>query len=190
MRSSPNSTALTLMQQPQTVFKVTDIALLTGDTNPIAIVQRMAYALKKKLFVSPRRGVYAKHGYSFDELACRLFVPSYLSLEHILQRAGVIFQYGSETTMVSYLNRTIDVDSRTISYRKIKDEILINPAGIRRGIVNEATTERAFLDMLYLNANCHFDNPAAIDKDTVIKLLPIYNSPTLSKRALKILDNA
>ena len=189
MLSSPNEISLLLLQQPQTVFKVTDIAMITGITDAVALSQRMAYAIRKGLFVSPRKGIYAKPGYSITELAGRLYTPRSLSMEYVLQQEGIIFQYSSEITMASYLNRTVEVDGDMLVYRKLKGDILANMLGVRGGMRSVATKERAFLDMLYLNANCHFDNPSVLDKEAVKQLLPVYNSPTLTKRALKIIEN-
>lgn len=190
MLSSPNEISLLLLQQPQTVFKVADIAMISGVTDAVSISQRMAYAIRKGLFVSPRKGVYAKPGYSITELAGCLYTPSYLSMEYVLQQEGVIFQYSSEITMASYLNRRVEVDGKNLVYRKLKNSILTNTLGVQGGILSVASKERAFLDMLYLNANCHFDNPSVLDKDAISRLLPVYNSPTLTKRALKIIENA
>lgn len=189
MNSSPNAITLSLLQQPQSVFRIPDIAMLTGITDAMSIAQRMAYALKKGLLTSPRKGIYAKNNYPPLELACRLYTPSYVSLEYILQREGVIFQYGSEITMVSYLSREVEIDGNTFIYRKLKNDVLINMDGISRGITYEATKERAFLDMLYLNGNCHFDNPGILDKERVIELTSIYKSRSLTERAIKILDH-
>lgn len=190
MYGSQNNIVIRLLQQKQSVFKTADIAMLTGVTDVVTIAQRMAYAVKKGWLVSPRKGIYAKPDYSPLELANRLYTPSYLSLEYILQREGVIFQYDSKITMISYLNREVEVDGKTILYRKIKNTLLANLDGIVLGMVSEATKERAFLDMLYLNANYHFDNVAALNKKEVRRLLSLYDSPTLTKRALKIIENA
>lgn len=187
--SSPNALSIALLSRPETVFKVSDVAMLTGVTDPLSIAQRLHYAVRNGYLVSPRKGFYARPGYSMEEMACRLYVPSYISLEYVLQRAGVIFQYGSEITAAGRFTREVNVDGSTILYRKVKDSILLNTAGIERGAINIATKERAFLDMLYLNANCHFDNPRLLDRARVEYLLPVYNSATLTKRAKTILDN-
>lgn len=187
--SSPNALSLALLSRPETVFKVSDVAMLTGVTDPLSIAQRLHYAVRNGYLVSPRKGFYARPGFSMEEMACRLYVPSYISLEYVLQREGVIFQYGSEITAVGRFCREVNINGSTILYRKIKDSILLNPVGVELGTINLATKERAFLDMLYLNANCHFDNPRLLDRDKVEGLLPVYNSVTLTKRAKNILDN-
>lgn len=186
----PNEQTLELLKQSRrNVFKISDVAMLTGETNANRIIQKLQYAVKKGLLVSPRKGIYAKKEFSFLELACLLYIPSYVSLETVLQEAGVIFQYSETIYMISYLSRKIEVENKEIQYRKIKNDILIDMRGIIRGTINKATPERAFLDTLYLNANYYFDNPSVLNIEEIEKLLPLYNSPTLTKRALKILKN-
>lgn len=190
MFSSPNAITLGLLGQLRaTVFRVADVAMITGETSRSRLVQRLRYAVNKGYLVSPCNGFYAKPNYSVNELACKLYIPSYISLETVLQKAGVIFQYSNEISMVSYLSRTINVADKFIRYRKIKNEIIVDTRGIKRGEINEASPERAFLDTLYLNSHYHFDNPSVLDKKVIESLLPIYNSLTLTKRAHKILDN-
>lgn len=131
-----------------------------------------------------------KKEYNPEELACKIYTPSYISLEYILQEAGVIFQYDSRITSVSYLSREIEVENKTYSYRRIKGEIVVNTAGIiRNANINKATAERAFLDMIYLNGERYFDNLKPLDKDFMKRLLPLYNSKILSERVGKILKN-
>lgn len=188
MNSSPNAITLQLLNQNRaSVFRMSDVAMITGETCRSRLVQRLRYGVNKGYLVSPCNGIYAKKDFSIEELACKLYVPSYISLETVLQKSGVIFQYSSEITLVSYLSRKVDVRGNSIRYRKIKNEIIIDMRGINRGVVNEATPERAFLDTLYLNSHYHFDNPSILDINEIENLLPIYNSPTLTKRAHKIL---
>ena len=190
MNSSPNALTLELLSQSRvSVFRISDVAMMTGETDRSKLVQRLRYGVSKGYLVSPCKGIYAKKDFSIEELACKLYVPSYISLDTVLQKAGVIFQYSSEISLVSYLSRTIDLSGKSIKYRKIKNEIIIDMRGINRGEINMATPERAFLDTLYLNSHYHFDNPSILDKYAVENLLSIYNSPTLAKRAHNILSH-
>ncbi len=110
-------------------------------------------------------------------------------MEYALQKAGVIFQYDSRITAVSYLSRSIEIENNILQYRKIKNKILITTQGILRiNNVNIATQERAFLDMLYLNGNYYFDNLSSLNKELVEQLLSIYQSKILEKRTKKILQ--
>ncbi|MEG1573442.1 MAG: hypothetical protein RR328_07845, partial [Bacteroidales bacterium] len=138
----------------------------------------------------PRKGIYAKSNYNPEELACSLYTPSYISLEYVLQKAGVVFQYDERITTVSYLSRSIEIEGQTYAYRKIKGEILVITDGIiRNSNINIATPERAFLDLIYLNKEYYFDNLNPLDKELINKLLPIYNSKTLTARVKKLLQN-
>ncbi len=149
------------------------------------------YYVKTGKLLNPRKGFYAKENYKPEELACLLYPPTYISLEYVLQRAGVIFQYDSAITNVSYLTREVEIESKAFRYRKIKGEILVNTEGIivNTDNINIATPERAFLDMLYLNKDFYLDNLHILNKKKVVKLLPVYNSQTLEKRVLTLFEN-
>ena len=54
--------------------------------------------------------------------------------------------------------------------------------------INIATPERALLDMLYLNSSYHFDNLNSLDKELVLKILPIYKSAKLMQRITKLFE--
>ncbi len=45
-----------------------------------------------------------------------------------------------------------------------------------------ASKERAFLDVLYLYKNYHFDNLKSINWDTCFRILPIYDNKTLARK--------
>ena len=174
----------------RTVFKINDIALLMGKEKDDALCKILNYYVKNGKLLNPRKGFYAKEGYKPEELACLLYTPTYISLEYVLQRSGVIFQYDSAITNVSYLVRETEIDNQTFRYRQIKGEILTNTTGIvlNNNNINIATPERAFLDMLYLNGRYYFDNLHVLNKKTVMKLLPVYKSQTVSKTAIKLLS--
>jgi hypothetical protein len=116
--------------------------------------------VRKGKLQNPRKGIYTKPDYNKKELACTIYRPSYISLEYVLQKAGILFQHDSRITVISYLTRCIDVENNIYLYRRIKGEILVNTIGIIRqnNHINIASAERAFLDLLYLNANFYFDN--------------------------------
>ena len=178
----------TLYNDTRTVFRLKDVAMLTGEKSFNSLNMKLNYYVRTGRFQNPRKGLYCKSNYNPQELACRIFAPAYISLEYVLQRAGVIFQYYSAITNVSYLSREIKIDNQAFQYRQMKGEILTNTAGIilNKDNINIATPERAFLDILYLNGRFYFDNLHALNKQTVAKLLPIYNSQTLVKYVNKL----
>lgn len=191
MNSSRNENILfSIYRDSRTVFTLNDIAVLTGESDFNSLNKKINYQVGQGRLERPRKGIYVKEGYNPEELACKLYVPSYISLEYILQEAGVMFQYDSRITSVSYLTREVTIEQKTYSYRKIKGEIMIDTSGIiRNGNINKATPERAFLDLLYLNGDDYFDNLNPLDRDVINRLLPIYDSKILPKRAQKILNH-
>jgi len=181
-----------LYKSSRSVFRINDIALLMGREKDDTLYKILHYYVKSGKLLNPRKGFYAKEDYKSEELACLLYSPTYISLEYVLQRSGVIFQYDSAITNISYLTREIEIGSQTIRYRQIKGEILSHTAGIvlNKNNINIATPERAFLDMLYLNGRYYFDNLHALNKTAIENLLSIYNSPTLVKTVNQMLSNA
>ena len=133
---------------------------------------------------SVRRGIYAKdQNYNKYELATKIYTPSYISFETVLAKAGIIFQLYGQIFIASYLTREIIIDGQTYSFRKIKSSILLNPAGVEvKDTYFTASPERAFLDVVYLNKEYHFDNLVNIDWDKVNKILPIYNNRRMEKK--------
>jgi len=121
-------------------------------------------------------------------MACTLLKPSYISLEYVLARSGVTFQYSSEITCISYQTRTIEVDGKSYAFRKINPMIWANMLGIeQRDNIAIASPERAFLDMVYLSAGqCYFDNLRPLNKRLIKKILPLYNSKILINRVTKL----
>jgi len=186
-----NIIIIAIYQDTRTVFRLIDIAIMVGETNFQSLNKKLNYYVRTGKLNNPRKGIYTKPKYNPAEFACNIYTPSYISLEFVLQKAGLVFQYDSSITSVSYLSRNIEVEGQAYSYRKIKGEILVNTAGIlqQKNNVNIATPERAFLDMLYLNPKCYFDNLNPLNYKIVFKLLPIYQSKAMTSRVTKLLQN-
>jgi len=99
-----------------------------------------------------------------------------------LGKAGVTFQHYSQIFIASYLTREIFADRQTYSYRKIKESILTNNAGIEhKNNYSIATPERAFLDMVYLSKDYHFDNLSVLNWNKVFEILSIYSNKRMEK---------
>jgi hypothetical protein len=174
---------LTIYQNPKTVFSIKELSQLFPNISYQSLKDRLSYAVKTKKLQKPRRGIYTKSNYNPFELANKIYTPSYISLETVLLKEGIIFQEKKEITLVSYLTRTIKInDQIIISYRKIKDPILNNLKGI---VKNEnyfiAEKERAFLDAIFLFKDFHFDN-LNLDWEKVFETVKIYQNKKLEKR--------
>lgn len=187
-RNIRNNIIFSIFKEVRTVFRLRDIALILGEKDFESLNKKLNYYVRTGKLLNPRKGIYAKPNYSIEELACVLYTPSYISLEYVLQKAGVLFQFDSRISSISYLSRNIEIEDKTFIYRKIKGEIMANTKGIIRQIdqVNIASSERAFLDILYLNKTYYFDNLNPLNKTKVNDLLPIYMSKALTDRVNKL----
>jgi hypothetical protein len=194
MFSSPKSKidiVLTIYKDSRTVFRLKDIAILADEGSFQSLNKKLNYYVQTGKLENPRKGIYAKPDYNREELACTIFTPSYISLEYVLLKAGIIFQYDSRLTSVSYLSRNIEVGNQQFVFRKIKGSALVNTLGIIRqtNFINIASPERAFLDLLYLEKDYYFDNLNPLKKDLIRKLLPVYQSKVLSQTVTKLIKN-
>lgn len=172
-----------VLRSKSTVFTFKDILLASDSPNPLLLKRRLNYYVKNRELYHIRRGLYAKDkNYDRLELATKIFTPSYVSFETVLAQAGIIFQYYSTIFVATYQTKEIVCDSQAYSFKKIKDTILTNNAGIEnKGAYCIAGIERAFLDVLYLNKDYHFDNLAPLNFDKLLALLPIYNNQRMTK---------
>jgi len=177
---------LEIMQSNQTVFTAKEIALILNMREKNALKSKINYYVKKGIIKAVRRGIYVKPNYDILELATKIYAPSYVSLETVLQNEGVIFQHYEEIFVISHLSRKLKVDRKEIQIRKIKDEVLLSQLGIqRKNSYSIATKERAFLDALYLYGDYYFDNLGILNKSDVFEIVKIYKQKSLVEKVKK-----
>lgn len=177
------STLLALYKRSETVFTLREISLLFPRIPYTNLKKRMSYLATIGAIQKLTKGVYAKDHYDVQELSCKLYTPSYISLETVLRKAGVTFQYYEYIFAVSYITRTINIGNHTIEYRRIPKDILVNSQGITQdGNIAIASPERAFLDAVYLYKNYHFDNLSTLNWDKIMELKQIYPTSVFVKR--------
>lgn len=148
-----------------TVFTISDIKTILDISDNKSIYNALFYALKKKELYKISDGIYSyNQDYSKKEFGNKFRIPSYVSLYTVLKEEGVVFQPYSSIFLISNRSEKIKIDEQEYIYRKIKDNILLNPLGIyeKDGIV-VATKERAICDKLYLDGMEYFDNVRDID---------------------------
>lgn len=174
---------LYLYSLPQTVFVIDELALFFPKISPPLLRKRAHYYVKTNKLLRPRPGVYTKMEFDFMELANKIYAPSYISFQTVLQKEGMIFQSYETIYLASYLSREITVSGHIFHYHKLKGDILFHQEGIvRENNYSIATKERAFLDMVYFYKNYHVDNVRPLDWELVRKLVTIYSSKMLEKR--------
>ena len=180
-----------ILKSKKTVFTFKDISILWGLTDRRSAVAGINYYVSTGDLYRIRRGIYAKDkDYDKVELASRIYTPAYVSFETVLARAGMIFQYYSQIFVASYLTRELIIDGQTYVYRKIKDTVLTDAAGVlNQDGTAIATKERALLDTIYINTDYHFDNIGALDWHKVFDILPLYNNKRMAKKVREHYDD-
>jgi len=179
------SLTFSLYSSRKTVFTAQEISILLKETSMNNLKAKINYFVKKGILIALKRGLYAKNnGFDILEAANKILTPSYISLETVLLKEGINFQYYDKTIFViSYQTREVALGEYTISFNKMKDEILNSPMGIiNTDGYSIASPERAFLDRIYLSGNYHFDNLGQIDWKLAKNLVKIYNNKAMERR--------
>ena len=176
---------LDLMRSKKTVLTFKDLILLWGESDVNFVKKKINRYVKSRKMNAVRRGIYSKDtNYDKYELATKIYTPSYVSMETVLGAKGITFQLYGQIFVASYATKEIECDGQKFSFKKIKDTILTNQTGIEvRENYSIATQERAFLDVIYLNKDYHFDNLSVLDWKKVDEILPIYGG---NKRMAKM----
>lgn len=166
---------------------MTDLAVLWKINNTDTLKAKVYYLTQKKKIKRLHQGIFAvDKDYDKFELAGKLKNPSYISLETVLSKENVIFQYSSKITSVSNLSREYCINGDNYKYRKIKDSVLYNNLGLEvENGYTIASKERAFLDMLYFNKEYYFDNLSDMDWEKCKEIVKIYENNNLSNKLKK-----
>ena len=175
----------TILRSDQTVFTFKDLLLMWDGIDVSTARKRVNYYVQSGNLYAIRRGIYAKDtNYNRFELATKIFTPAYISFETVLGNTGITFQYYSQIFVASYQTKEIVADGQKIIFKTLKSSILTNSIGIENSENYAiASPERAFLDVIYLSREYHFDQLASLDWDKVHKILPIYgNKKRMSDR--------
>lgn len=174
------------MKSNKTIFTFNEVALLWGESNTNFVKKKLYRYAKAGKLNSLRRGIYSKDAkYDPYEFAVKIYTPAYISFETVLGASGITFQFYGQIFVASYQTKEIECNGQKYSYHKIKDEILTNRAGIEvRENYSIASPERAFLDVLYLHKEYHFDNLSPLNWDKVFEILPIYGENKRIKKTV------
>lgn len=156
----------------QTVFSVSGLTQSVEGYQGKKLNSALKYAVGHGDLVRITRGIYAFDiHYSKAELANKYISPSYISFYTALVKWGIVFQPYDSIYLACRRSQTVEIDGQQYMYRKIKDEILLNPLGILTiDGVSWASMERAICDTLYLDGDEFFDNLRTINWDLMKRL--------------------
>lgn len=174
---------LLIYKQAQTVSTFKDLSLLFPGVSAPNLKRRLNHYVKINLLLNPKPGIYTKENYNPEELGNRIYTPSYVSLETVLAKEGIIFQYYETIFYASYLTREIIVSNNKFKYCQMPGEVLASVEGLENtNGCAVASKERAFLDAVFLYKDYYFDNLAPLNWDKVFEISKIYHSKILERR--------
>lgn len=179
------------LEQGVDIFSTRDFINILGLTPEIAAVKLSRYK-KQGYLTSPRKGVY----YFFDKppdnfvLANKIYNPSYLSLETILSKEGIIPETVYTITSVTTKATRQFVDNGiAYTYSRIKKEAYTGYC--LDGDAQIAVPEKALADYLYFvsqgkkTLNDRLDC-SGIDKDRCRQYAKLFESRRLNRLIKKI----
>ena len=173
-----------LYKTNQTIFNMNDLALIWSLSEKTKVQDRARYYAKTGKLINLKRGLYAlSKDYEYFELASKLSNPSYISLETVLAAEGLVFQSYETIFSVAFKNSSFQLEGRDYVFKQVKKSIISDT----RGLVNKnnywiADKERAFLDVLYLYKDYHFDNLLSINWDYAFELVELYENKAMLER--------
>ena len=178
---------LEIYKKPQTIFTFKEISLLFPQLSYKNLKNKVSYFVRVGKLKRIRKGIYAKENFNSLELANKIYTPSYISFETVLEPEGIIFQKYQTIFAASYLSRRIKVGDQEIFYRKVKDEILLNSLGIEeKNFYFIASKERAFLDAVFLYKDYYFDNLRPLNWEAVEEMKKIYSNKLQIKKVAEL----
>ena len=169
-----------LIDSNNTVFTVSELKILFNIKDPTQLNHIMQRMKNQDIVKNLWYGIWALNDYDKLELWSKLRKNSYISLEYVLQKNGIIFQSYEKTITLVWSNTfTKEIDGLTFEYHKIKPSILTNPLWlVYTWKYYIATPERAICDMIYLYKNISFDNIKPLNAELLSELSTIYPKPT------------
>lgn len=176
-----------LYQSPKTIFSNKDLSILWQESNKNNLKSKISYYVKTKALIRLKSGLFARDkNFNFQELAAKFYSPAYISFETVLREEGLIFQHYETIFVASRWSASKNILNQEIKFRKLKNILLFNPAGINmQANFAKASKERAFLDTIYLFKDYYFDNLRSLDWQKCEALVKIYDNKQLIKRLKK-----
>ena len=165
-----------LISSWKTVFSIADLAFLLDMKHEQSLRNYLSRCGKTWVLHSLAYGLRWLEKYDTYELASKLKKKSYISLETVLSKHGVIYQdYGQTIFCVSDNTIKKKAGEYTYVYHKIADKILLNPLGINH-MWNYAiaSVERAICDRLYLSPWYYFDNLEQVSVEKLEEIGQMY----------------
>lgn len=179
-----------ILNTGKTVFTKKDLEKILSFDNKKAL-DIFLYREKNKGFLERIfYWIYVLKNYDILELASKIRKKSYISLETVLKKQWVIYQYYDEIFLVSDDNLEKQVWKTKFKFHKIKDTVLLNQLWIEyKNNYMIAWIERAICDRIYLSKNYYFDDLSDVNFIKLEEISKIYNNKRVVSEVNKLIKN-
>lgn len=183
------NTYTTLLNSGKTVFTKKDLEKILNLKSKGAL-DKFLYREKQKWFLeNVFYWIYALKKYDVLELAGKMRKKSYISLETVLKKQGVVFQYYEDIFLVSDDSLEKKVWEQKFNFSKIKDSVLLNQLWLEhKKSYTIASAERAICDRVYLSKDYYFDSLEWIDFEKLEEISHIYKNKRVEKEINKLIQ--
>ncbi|MBD3365772.1 hypothetical protein GF360_00290 [candidate division WWE3 bacterium] len=169
-RTNKGDKLKSLLETPANLFTTDDMSVLWGIKNKNTLWKTVSRYIKRGLLYRVHKGLYAKKPLDkIDpyELGCALMGPySYISLETVLVKEGVIFQDIPKITLIGQKTKEYSIANFHFTCKQMKPDRLLDRTGIHDFPTYAiATPERAAADKEYYSSCYYLDNPQVLDSD-------------------------
>lgn len=176
------------MNYNKNIFTSNELKIIRGvDGN--SFQKRLSYNLKTNKFIKIRKWIYAiADSINFLEdkdmfqIANSIYTPSYISLETVLTREWINFQYYWDIKLMSPYAKEIQIDTipdhqLLLGFVRLPKELLTNNIWLvqKDGYVI-ATKERAICDTLWRWCDYYFDSLSHVDRDLLLDIAREYKN--------------
>lgn len=134
------------------IFTISDLKILLNQYSPEYMRLKLSRWQKKGYLTSPKRGLYILQETKLDEfeIASKLVIPSYISLEAALSHYSIIPDVSAEVSSVTTKNtRIFRIHASLYTFYHIQQPLFLDFVHLRNGVFI-ATPEKAILDFFYL----------------------------------------
>ena len=177
-----------ILDSGKTVFTKKDLENILNLETKMAL-DKFLYREKNKGFLQNLfYGIYSLKKYDVFELAWKIRKKSYISLETVLKKHWVIFQYYESIFMISDDSLEKNIWKMSFKFSKIKDSVLLNQLWLEhKKLYTIASVERAICDKIYLSKNYYFDDLEGVDFEKLKEISKIYKNKRVVSEVNKLI---
>lgn len=157
-----------LLKQDRKLFHTNDLAIIWGVSNRNTLYTTIKRYVQRGILTRICKGFYSTiDPVEIDSVVLGigfLHRYAYLSTESVLVKKGIISQEVAHITLVSEISQKFQLVGNSYLARQMQEKFLYQTIGIKqKDDYNQATTERAVVDLLYFNPHYYLDGANLVD---------------------------